>query len=113
MTLAEFQCIQRPEEVRAQRADAIAPVFAGRPGAGEIIHPVDGNIRQSFANIPPDKVKIGICRRSGEIGLCSGLEIVVAPDLMAKLEEPVAKMRADEPGSPCNQYFQVRPPRIQ
>lgn len=107
--LAIFESVERPEEIGSQGSDAVATILAGRARTCKMIDPIDDHVGQSVTDVTLDIVEFGIGRRLGEIALRSRFQIVVAPYIVPKLQQPVAKMRADESGSPRDQYFQVRP----
>jgi hypothetical protein len=84
-----FQRVECADEIRPERTNTILAIFAGRSGAGKIIHPLNCNIWQTVADIATDKVKIGISDCRDQICLGSRFKVVKTPDLMPKLQELV------------------------
>jgi hypothetical protein len=83
------------------RAKWISLVVARRCGAGKIIdaveRPRDG---QRLANVVFDKYEVSMIGERADIGKPAGVKIIDADDALPPLQQPLAKMRADEPGAP-------------
>jgi hypothetical protein len=83
--VTELKRVQRSNKIGPQCFDAVAPIFAGRSGAGKVVDSVDCNVRQPLANITLYEMKLGIRHNGSEIFRAARAQIIETPNFMAKL----------------------------
>ena len=91
--------------------DRIVLVMNRRRRAGEIVDLIDLE-HYRFGHVVTNQLEILIVEKVGNILLAAGEKVVNAHDLVALVQEPFAKMRADKARTACDQYsvqrFQFR-----
>ena len=73
----------------------------GRGRASEIVYLVDLE-QDRLGHVVADKLEFLVVEQVSDIRFPAGKKIVEADDLVALIQKPLAKMRADKPGAAGN-----------
>ena len=95
---SDAQHVDRAEHRCFDGFDRVVLVVARCGGAGEIVNFVDFQ-KDGHRHVVSDQLEIGPVQQVGYIGFLAREEVVEADNVMALVDQPVAEMGADKPGT--------------
>ena len=101
-TLGDPQRVDRPQDRSLHRLDRVVLVMAGGGRAGQVVNLVHLE-NDRLRHVVPHEIEIRPAQQVGDVRLLAGEEIVQADHVVTLLDQPLAQVRTEKPGTAGDQ----------
>jgi hypothetical protein len=100
--LGQVQHVDRAHDIGAHGHDRVVLIMDRRGRAGQVVDLVHRN-EDRVVHVVVHELEVRVIQQVGDVVLAAGEQVVQADHAVAARDQPVAQVRADEPGSAGDQ----------